>query len=291
MKRLLLIVSMAWLVQAGGAQTDVPYLGQTPPGDTAVMFGKGIVSNGNSHTKLVISPDGREIFWNVMSLTTMEVKMISSSFKDGKWSDPQTPPFASKGSSSNAVFSPDGRKLFYQYRENTKSAWSVYYVEKTDLGWSAPKNDGFLLKAAASLTSNGKAYFSDPLASSPWGNGIFSADVTAAGLSNIKPLPEVINPANIINYTPCIAPDDSFLLFSSNRPRTGGNDTNMYLHVSFNDNGAWSEPQKINDAIGFSGRARFPSISPDGKYLFFCADDNNYYWVSLEPVRKMNPKK
>jgi WD40 repeat protein len=291
MKKLLLIALMAWMVQAGSAQTDSLYLGQTPPGDTAVMFAEGIVSKSNSHGTLVISPDGKEIFWNVVNFTTYETKIYCSAFRDGKWSAPEMPSFSSKGYVSNLVFSPDGKKLFFNYRDNAKSAWTVKYVEKNGSVWSEPKSGGPLIMTSSSFAENGRVYYSDAMANTPWGNGIYSAKYSAAGLSDIQPLPEVINSINIINYTPCISPDGSFLLFSSNRPMTGDNDSNMYLYVSFNDNGTWSVPQKINAAIDFSGMARLPSISPDGKYLFFCADDNNYYWVSIDAVKKMNPKK
>ena len=42
----------------------------------------------------------------------------------------------------------------------------------------------------------------------------------------------------------------------------------------------------MHDALGYPGNARFPSISPDGKYLFFCGDDRNFYWVDIAAVDK-----
>jgi Tol biopolymer transport system component len=55
----------------------------------------------------------------------------------------------------------------------------------------------------------------------------------------------------------------------------------MFLFISFkNNDGTWSTPQKMNEKMGFSDPARFPSISPDGKYIFFCGDDGNIYWVN-----------
>jgi Tol biopolymer transport system component len=61
----------------------------------------------------------------------------------------------------------------------------------------------------------------------------------------------------------------------------------MHLYTSFRSaDGAWSAPRKLNDAMNFSGNARFPSISPDGKYLFFCGDDGNFYWVDIRVIEK-----
>ena len=51
------------------AEHSLPYLGQTPPGNTALIFAEGIVSKGNAHGQLVISPDGKELFWTTFILT------------------------------------------------------------------------------------------------------------------------------------------------------------------------------------------------------------------------------
>jgi uncharacterized protein (TIGR02145 family) len=268
---------------------SVKYFGQTPPGNMAVIFAPGIISKANSHCRLVVSPDGKEIFWNIADFNTWESKVYSVTYSNGKWSDLVIPSFATTGISSSVVFSPDGKKLFFDYRDDVNSNWTINYVEKVDTGWSEPESDGFLIDLSSSFTTTGNVYYDDAMANTPQVNGIYTANYSDTGLSNIQPLPEAINPANIINYTPCIAPDESYLLFASNRPMTGGNDANMYIYVSFNNEGVWSEPQKINDAINFSGKARLPSISPDGKYLFFCGDDRNFYWVDIEAIELLRP--
>ena len=64
----------------------------------------------------------------------------------------------------------------------------------------------------------------------------------------------------------------------------------MFLYISFrNADGTWSTPQKMNEKMNFSGNARFPSISPDGKYLFFCGDDGNIYWIDIKVIEKFRP--
>jgi dipeptidyl aminopeptidase/acylaminoacyl peptidase len=265
------------------------YLGQTPPGNSAEIFAPGIISKENSHCRLVISPDEKEIFWNIADFNTWESIIYCATYSNGKWSDPFIPSFATAGLTSNVVYSPDGKKLFFEYRDNTSSSFTFKYVEKVDTGWSEQMSDGFLINTSSSFTSTGKVYYSDSYANTPWGGGVYSADYSETGFSNIQLLPESINTTDIINYTPYIAPDESYLLFSSNRPVTGGIDDNMHIYISFNDGGIWSTPQEINDAINFSGKATHPSISPDGKYLFFCGDDHNFYWVDIEALEQLRP--
>jgi hypothetical protein len=267
------------------------YFGQTPPGDSAIIFAPGIVSNANSHNRLIISPDGKEIFWNVVTdYSTGDAKIYSSKYSAGAWTDPAIPSFSIEWVVPHVLFSPDGQKLFFEYRENINSNdWHINYVVRTDTGWSEPKNDGFLFQLSSSFTTTGKVYYSDEMANMPWGNGIYAAEYTAAGLSNIQALAEEINATNIINYGSYISSDESFLLFSSNRPVTGEYDSNLHIYISFNDNGTWSTPQNIHSAIHFTGKARLPFISPDGKYLFFCGDDNNYYWVNINALNSLSP--
>ena len=61
----------------------------------------------------------------------------------------------------------------------------------------------------------------------------------------------------------------------------------LFLFVSFqNAAGEWSEPVKIHEAISFPSTARFPSVSPDGEYLFFLSG-GDIYWVECAPVLEL----
>lgn len=279
-KSIALSLALYGLASIGFSQTKPgagPYLGQNPPGTVPVIFAPGIISKGNIHGRLAISPDGREMFWNTVDMKTFSTQILSVTNVDGKWSDPQPPSFAREGDTKAPLFSPDGKKLFFEL--NTGGGWVTRWVERTEKGWSTPRDTGFLLNGSSSFAKSGRAYFSAPMKTKIWGTGIYRARYSADGLSRVEPLDETINVPQAIDYTPWISPDESFLLFSSNRPLIGDKE-DMYIHVSFQKgDGPWSTPVKVCDI-----QARFPSISPDGKYLFFCGDDGNFYWVDLKIV-------
>ena len=97
-----------------------------------------------------------------------------------------------------------------------------------------------------------------------------------------------INMPGYLNWTPFIAPDESYLIFS--RHINKGD-----LFIAFHDTLAdvWTKPIDMGDRINTSGQERFPSISPDGKYMFFTRSDGNnqhdVYWVSskiIENIKK-----
>jgi Tol biopolymer transport system component len=258
------------------------YLGEPSPGDTPVIFAKGIISDGAVHSRLAISPDGKELFWtNVATLKVMNVR-----YEQGGWTKPQPASFASSGKTTNPLFSPDGTKLFFNYTEDVSKGWRIKYVSRNGSGWTTPKDDGFLLNTSSSFTQSGKVYFSDAMAGKPWNRGIFSAQYSGDEYTNIKALDATIN-SPYIDYTPYISAADDYLFFSSSRPSP---DENMFLYISFrNRDETWTTPQKMNDKMGYSDNARFPSLSPDGKYLFFCGDDGNIYWVSAAIIEQFRP--
>jgi Tol biopolymer transport system component len=248
------------------------YLGQDPPGTTPVVFAPGTVSTGHIHSRLEISPDGRDLFWNTVDMKTFTTQILTVRNTNGTWSAPAPPPFAREGSSQGAVFSPDGKTLFFSVIAG--DGWVRKYVEKTDAGWSDVHADGFRPNGSTSFTTSGRAYFSGEMTTKIWHTGVFSARYTPDGVADAAALGEAINRPNTIDYTPYISPDESFLLFSSNRPLSGDKEE-MFINISVRKrDGSWSIPARVSQIP-----ARFPSLSPDGRYLFFCGDDGNFYWA------------
>jgi hypothetical protein len=250
------------------AENSLPYLGQTPPGNTPVIFAEGVISKGNVHGQLVISPDGKEMFWTTFVVTadSLTARIMYMIDENGKWTDPQIPPFSSNGMTSGCVFSPEGKRLFFGHTEDINLGWKTQYIEKKDSGWSAPKNDGFLLKPSASFTQSGMVYFSAEMKGKPWNSGIYSARYSETGYTDILTLDVVIN-SPYIDYTPFISPEDDYLMFSSSRPSM---DEDMFLYISFkNNDGTWSNPQKMNEKRAFRARQGFRPFRRMGNTSFF----------------------
>lgn len=271
------------LAGASSAATPAgPYLGQTPPGETPVVFAPGVISRGNIHSRLVISPDSREMFWNTVDMATFSTQILSVRSVDGTWTSPEAPPFTRGGNTQGALFSPDGTKLHFWI--DSGEGWAARSVERTEGGWSSPQGGGIAPPSSSSFTRSGEVFYSAELKSKVWGSGIFAGRYTAEGILEGRPLGPRINVENAIDYTPFVSPDGSFLLFSSNRP-TLGDQEDMHLHVTFRaGDGEWSTPVRVLDIEG-----RFPSLSPDGKYLFFCGDDGNIYWVAASILESLRP--
>jgi len=98
-------------------------------------------------------------------------------------------------------------------------------------------------------------------------------------------------------YCPFIAPDESFLIFSrdcrrfDSEGKTIGGDKKLMISYR-NSDGTWLEAIDMGPLFA---NTRFPSVSPDGKYLFFTkfteGSREDFYWVDAKIIKALMPKK
>ena len=97
------------------------YLGQTPPGDTPVVFARGIVSGDyQEHGAPAFSPDGNEVFWETNQRPKSENEKWLNFPKmmrriGNRWTAPEASSYG-----EGAVFSPDGKRLYFGSKEKGK---------------------------------------------------------------------------------------------------------------------------------------------------------------------------
>ncbi|MTI87527.1 MAG: hypothetical protein FH748_06115 [Balneolaceae bacterium] len=158
-----------------------------------------------------------------------------------------------------------------------KEGTDIWMMQKRSTGWDDPQRVAILnsdnLEWFPSVTDNGTIYFGSERQGGnlePKG----TSDLWRSRLVNEK-YTEPENLGNIIN-TPgndiegYIAPDESFLIFSSNGYK---NTRGTYdLYISYNREGAWTKPQNLGDMINSEGWEFGAKLSPDGKYLFFTSN-------------------
>ena len=274
------------------------YLGQTPPGDTPVVFARGIISdNYQQHGVPSFSPDGNVVFWQTNRRPGNDSeKWITSSMMmkrtGGKWTVPEVSPY-----SSIPFFSPDGKRIYF-FDEKEKD---ISFVEKQGNSWSEPKFLDLItrfpeLKFAymLSIARNGTIYFLG-YAAGLWNNfGIYRAELINGEYAKPEKLPPSINtPAGMRNWAPFIAPDESYLIFCSTRGLPDYDEGDLFISFRQPD-GSWTDPVNMGEPINTHQMERFSALSPDGKYLFFTRDtpgyDEDVYWVSAAIIDKLKAK-
>jgi len=279
---------------------DVPidYFGQTPPGDSAIIFAPGIVSLNDSFTSAItFSPRGDECCFNRYDGIYWKWGTIFyAKYHNNKWSEFRPAPFTDSTNYFDIlpIFSPDGHKFLFSSARPSKaySYVDLWMCKRKGEKWGKPaKLDSTINnptddESFSSIANNGNIYFNKDITNSIWlssyKNGTYSKAVKVSEPVNSK-------------YgagAAFISPDESYIIFASIRPDGYGE---RDLYISFKKtNGTWTEPQNLGPKINgptddFSAR-----ISPDQKYLFFskgikkkyCA----IYWVSSDFIKRLKQK-
>jgi Tol biopolymer transport system component len=264
------------------------YLGQQPPGPTPELFAPMIIDE-EVHTAVVFSPDGNEMYWRLISEEVDEILFMK--FVDGKWIHPQVVPFASRFfDSDNPCFSPHGDKLFftswrpqswYQVFEHSEGIW---YVEREEDSWSKPKSVGQAINSMnlhwqLSVSERGSLFFSSE-------GDIYQSRIhTNQYQAPIKLAEEINSPFK--EGHPYIAPDESYLIFSSNRQVESMGDFDLYVSVQ-RDDGVWSQAINLGVGVNSDDQDLYPVVSPDQNFLFFISNrDGMYrvYWVDFGQIQ------
>jgi hypothetical protein len=70
---------------------------------------------------------------------------------------------------------------------------------------------------------------------------------------------------------PAVAPDESFIVFSSKHPAT---DAHERLFIAFRDGAGWGRPIDLGDAVNGAGGndSNESRLAPDGRTLYFASD-------------------
>jgi Tol biopolymer transport system component len=278
------------LYAKGQNMDPIIYMDQNVPDTVAHVFAPGKLStNAIEHSSPAFSPDGKTVFWAIMEMPSYQTILREMNFDGTKWSAPHSPSFGN--SMANEVypnFSTDGDTLYFSSDRSPGSTAprtnTLWYAVRNSVGWSQAKvldqriydNDIY----ASSSSKTGNRYFTRGLqGSSDW--NIYKAD----SRGDISPIASHINTAGYEDG-PFIAPDESYLIFESDRPT--GVEGNIDLYIAFRrKDGTWGEPMNMGPRINTASAERFARVSPDGKYLFFgrnIGQGFDIYWISANII-------
>jgi hypothetical protein len=293
-KKTRFVIFFLFILQPCGAQTGIfDYFGQPSPGDTARLFAPEIVSlAGRQESGIVYSPDGSECYFNASTPGTEKSYVYFSKRVNGEWTEPQAAPFSNSMDASVHFISSDGNRLYLSI--NAGNNRELGFVERTEEGWSDPRLLPYPLNTASremgyTQTADGVVYFDSDRQGGRGGIDIWRVRPSSDKAENLGP---VIN-TSTSDFIPCIAPDGSFLIFSSWR---SGGVTEQDLFISFDKgNQGWTAPvsmERTGAQINVRGFWNLmPSLSPDGKVLFYChhtaaasRDKIDIYWVSTHVI-------
>ena len=264
---------------ANGPVVTEPYLGETEPGRTPRAFARHILGR-DLHTPPIFAPDGASVYWCPMDGADIQWMR----FEDGAWQPPQILPFPTY--SDSPFLSADGDRLYFNvWRSNGETIW---VSRRTEAGWGSPEELPFESTPPRShwgfsVTEDGTLYFASD-------GEIYISELSSGVYGAPEPVGPPISTA-AREETPYVAQDGSYMLFAADgRPDSLG-DYDLYLSIRGGE-GTWGEPTLLPSPVNATGRDMYPTMSPDGEYLFFLSTrygDPCAFWVDASVVTDLLP--
>jgi hypothetical protein len=208
------------------------------------------------------------------------------------WSMARPAPFSGPWMDMEPAMAPDGSYLvfasnrpaasgsgaldgYYDDKPQARRGGNLWRVNRRSNGWSAPMrlpetiNSGTSVYAPA-VAADGSVYFmkADPVTSH---FRLYVSHASDGRLQTAKPLP--FSDGVTDDYDPAVAPDQSFIVFTSDRPPSSSTASDIF--IAFATPGGWSKPIDV----GVSGtESRF---DPDLSKLYFSGSDHHIEQFAL----------
>ena len=278
---ILILVSNSLLSQTvDSIKLKGPYLGQKPPETTVEIFAPEVISTDlTEHGSVTFSPDGKEVFWAVIYNDPFRKKIMTMRLENNKWTAPEIALFSLGQNEGNPFYSPDGNNLYFDLNGD------IWVTQKEGNDWSEAAKVTSSINSDKNekihgVANNGSIYFSrftsyTDIFSAGKNHGLYVARKKNDHYSTPVKLNIDLNSVDVF-----VAPDESYMIFEYTTDRQTAD---LYITYILND-GSWSE--RINLNLGWG---RFPSVSPDGKYLFYMSNEG-INWVNTSFIEQLKPK-
>jgi Tol biopolymer transport system component len=302
-----LIVAMAVASEVFAAQSAgherAPYSAAGPRG-TPQVFAPHVISTTNG---LAFTPDGRTAF------VSREVearddrgrrrsRIFQHRFENGVWSSPRAVVFSDQYTDYQPVLSPDGERLYFTSTrplpgtatELRQNIWAV--ARHRDNEWGSPQLveelatpgwDGYAVPVRS-----GRLYFVSDRAGGLGSVDIWSAEPASQGRFT-EPAPVLAVNSSRSDSDLWVDPDERYMVFCRAEPP--GADApadardSIDLWIAFRVDGVWRSPRKL-DVINSPEWELSPTVSPDGRYLFF-ARRSVIYQVELFALLSLDERR
>jgi Tol biopolymer transport system component len=236
-------------------------------------FAEGVITTAAPEFAITFTPDGRTAYFNRASTDRRTLSIMVSRLAEAAWQQPVLAPFSGKHRDVDPFVTPDGDRLYFSSDRPTSSSdnepdFNTWYIDAKDGGWGEPQTLGEPLNSRGtdvfvSATRSGALYFSS---NRDGATRTYRATAAKGGWSVTRPSFDINDAEGAGN--PLIAPDESFLIFTSDHPGgAGGAD----LWITRREAGHWTSSRPLTSVN--SPYADFaPGLHPDGRFLFFTSE-------------------
>jgi WD40-like Beta Propeller Repeat len=278
---------------------------------TPRLFADGVISTVDDEVNGSFSADGQEYYFGKLNQYTNFPNvgiLCVSHLRDGKWSEPEVLPFSGQHLDFAPRMSPDGTTMYFGSArpapEKTARVMRIWSVKRNASGWDtpqplpAPVNVENHWDWAPSVTKEGTIYFTSDRSDDRHPH-IYRSRL----VNGVYAEPEKLGPGVNSEFSETdafVSADERVLVFASigdelplaaDRPETVKGGGVRYpradLYVSVRGDGGsgdWSPAKHLEHDINTFADESSPSISPDGKFLFFSSERSPFSVPTAHPM-------
>jgi len=248
-----------------GAASSLPVL------PAPEIFAPGVVSAGANDGSPTFSPDGNTLFFTRSGASWGVI--LESDRNGGVWSQPRIAPFSGRWNDWAPEFSPDGTYVvFVSIRPDTHA--NLWRSQRTASGWSEPVRLPEAVNIGPSvwkpsIAADGSIYFVSIDAKGH--KRLYRSQYASGAYRPAQPLS--FSDGTTGDVDPEVAPDESFMFFSSDGRIAG--DTKDHLFLACRTGGTWQAPVPVRFAGDVDGKYdtdNEPHLSHDVRTLYFSSD-------------------
>lgn len=173
---------------------------------------------------------------------------------------------------------------YYDGKPQLQRGGNLWRVNRRGNGWSTPVRLPEAINSSASVyapavAADGSVYFmkADPATSH---FRLYVSHVAGDRLQPVTPLS--FSDGVTDDYDPAVAPDQSFIVFTSDRPPSSSTASDIF--IAFATPGGWSHPVDLGIA-GTESR-----LDPDLSTLYFSGSDHHVQTFALRPWLERHTK-
>ena len=261
-----------WLCLLG----DPPWSSSSPLREPAI-FAPGTISTGHYESHAEFEPDGSTLWFLVSTPQFDHWTIVSSPWDGQRFGKPEVAPFSGRWSDADPCVSSDGKRLYFISNRPVEGKperdLDLWVVEKEGERWGEPRNLGAPVNSTGnewfpSLAADGTLYFGSDR---PGGRGrtdLWRSRLVDGRHADPENLGEAVN-TPYDEYEGCIAPDQSFLVVMTTRPKGPGGGGDLW--ISERKEGVFAPSRCLEGGVSSPAGEIGPRLTPDGKYLFFAS--------------------
>ena len=242
------------------------------------IFEPGVISTEREEYHITFTPDGRTAYWAVSDEffpIARQAAIVYSRRVAGEWTRPQVASFSGVYPDLDPFISPDGSKLYFSsirpVRGEERADADIWVVGRRGSGWGEPRHLGADLNSRydelyPSVDANGVLYFASDRPGGFGGWDIYRSRVVDGERRPARNLGAAINSGEW-EFNPFITADGRTLIFTGLNQPDGFGLGDLYASVL--RKGEWQPRQNLGARVNSELDEYHPSLSPDGKVLFF----------------------